>query len=820
MGVEKTGGNASPQARAALLSLAEAGTEDRSYISFPFGQPVPTNSLSGTVQNCIDCQGSSCSACLFINDGSDDVNEPVNPNLLCTGCTSCTIQQNGGFCGTSATAQTNFCDVQSCSSCYRQPGVLVNYPKSCQATGAWCQADADCPAGTACDYTNSRAELCGWGWNAYQQPSGDWLTGWTYRQAVTIQQAQVSGQLADYPVYLDLSAMGASFFSNVKADGSDIVVTDETGTVAGKLARELEGFDKNLQKGVLWFKAPALSDTVDTVFYVYYGNNSASESDSQATWSSVYSLVQHLDESSGSHLDSAGVNNSTEVLVSSQGQPGAVGSGDSFDGLDDHVNFPTVINTPTNYAYGGWFYLGQHTNLQYMIVMHQEDVSGPGEELYTFYNQTANRLSFNCYANGDNAFYRFINPVNPWALYQVYCVNDGINLRVYINGQPAGNPVVSSPAPLAVPFQIGGFTDDPTFMFTGRIDEVRVGAVAATHLSPEWIATEYSNINSPNAFYQIGPAQTEDLAASNGLGWIAFKPDVSAVATPYTSAIGGNIFSESDINATLQPPLGKYNAAYLIDAGGTISQWKTSGPLTLLRPGQGSSVENFFPDLTPGGLASSSLAKIDVNGIINALPASGTTNRFGSTLVSNATIDGLWSQPLSDKVYKFSGPQTTNAAAKTVKIGSGTNSGAGIIYIDGDLNINSDIVYQTTDVSRFGYIPSLVWIVKGDVTIAPNVNQVAGTFIVLGDGNPASCPLDIEDASDGCGRFFTGDDSLAKTKLRIFGNVLARQIKLERSYAQNKEAAEEFISDGRLQANTPGGLSAISQSLPRFSSPF
>jgi hypothetical protein len=174
------------------------------------------------------------------------------------------------------------------------------------------------------------------------------------------------------------------------------------------------------------------------------------------------------------------------------------------------------------------------------------------------------------------------------------------------------------------------------------------------------------------------------------------------------------------------------------------------------------------------------------------------------------------------------------AVNSAVKVAEGHNgvSGAGIVYVDGNLTINNDITYATTTVNRLKYIPSLVWIVRGDVNIDPTVKNLAGTFIVIGDGSPHTCPAIVSannpPASQGCGRFSTGNDSgiLAGPQgLIVSGHVLARQFLFQRSYnaADNKNKAkpsETFIADGRLQANPPDGLADLSRTLPKFNFSF
>jgi hypothetical protein len=138
------------------------------------------------------------------------------------------------------------------------------------------------------------------------------------------------------------------------------------------------------------------------------------------------------------------------------------------------------------------------------------------------------------------------------------------------------------------------------------------------------------------------------------------------------------------------------------------------------------------------------------------------------------------------------------------------NNGAGIVIIEGDLDIMNNISYDNSGIGNLQEIPSLVWIVKGDVTIDPTVTEVSGTFIVLGDG-AGDCSLPAPEA--GCGQFISGSGG---GQLIIYGSVLAKHFDLSRSYAADGEPAERFMNDGRLQINPPTGLEAFAQSIPKF----
>ena len=67
---------------------------------------------------------------------------------------------------------------------------------------------------------------------------GIWFDdAWQYRVPITISASNVSSDLTDFPVYVDLSTLPSSFFSQVQTDGDDIRVTtaDEVSEVPFEL---------------------------------------------------------------------------------------------------------------------------------------------------------------------------------------------------------------------------------------------------------------------------------------------------------------------------------------------------------------------------------------------------------------------------------------------------------------------------------------------------------------------------------------------------------------------------------------------------------
>jgi hypothetical protein len=96
---------------------------------------------------------------------------------------------------------------------------------------------------------------------------------WNNILKITIDHTKVASDLTDFPVYVNLADLGASFFTDVKTDGSDIRVFDSATGL--EVPYELVAIDTVLNTGELWFKGN-LSSSVDTSFYIKYGNASAS----------------------------------------------------------------------------------------------------------------------------------------------------------------------------------------------------------------------------------------------------------------------------------------------------------------------------------------------------------------------------------------------------------------------------------------------------------------------------------------------------------------------------------------------------------------
>ncbi len=115
-----------------------------------------------------------------------------------------------------------------------------------------------------------------------------WLTGWSYRVPVTIQENSGSS-LTDYQVLVSLNA---SFnWSAVNGDGSDIRFTDIFGNL---LSYWIEEWSYG-SGAKIWVKVPTIPAGGTATVYMYYGNSTASSASSGV---STFIYFDHFDSDS------------------------------------------------------------------------------------------------------------------------------------------------------------------------------------------------------------------------------------------------------------------------------------------------------------------------------------------------------------------------------------------------------------------------------------------------------------------------------------------------------------------------------------------
>ncbi len=281
-----------------------------------------------------------------------------------------------------------------------------------------------------------------------------------------------------------------------------------------------------------------------------------------------------------------------------------------------------------------------------------------------------------------------------------------------------------------------------------------------------------------------------DDQLERGDGWVMWDSVESgggaSVLKYWFETLYGDIYSGGSINEPFAPPIDRYNATYLIQSNGTIH------PVTITSQGGTeipyiSESHDLFELPDQENKYRGTLGWIDKAGLL-----SGRYGEVKSSLPSGSSV------LLDGGVYHYASDLTISSALTFIK-GTGDQKGSGTIIVDGDLRIDADMNYESGAIGgRVENLPSVAWIVLGNVIIDKDVQNAVGLFY-----------------SEGAIKTGTSGSSVNDIPIIIEGMLIANQIDLERLFVdQNNEPAEKIIFDGRAIINPPPGLSDISKGLP------
>ena len=107
-----------------------------------------------------------------------------------------------------------------------------------------------------------------------------WLSGWDKRIRITIDRNDIDSNLTDFPVLVYLSNSSGRFNDNLtcildelQSDSNRKKITVTTDSPLTQCYVEIEKWDSVNKQAWLWVKVPSISDSEDTVLYIYYDSN-------------------------------------------------------------------------------------------------------------------------------------------------------------------------------------------------------------------------------------------------------------------------------------------------------------------------------------------------------------------------------------------------------------------------------------------------------------------------------------------------------------------------------------------------------------------
>jgi hypothetical protein len=316
--------------------------------------------------------------------------------------------------------------------------------------------------------------------------------------------------LTDFPVLVKLTSANFNF-SKARSDGYDIRFTSSDGTTLLKYERERH--DATHQVAEYWVKVPAVSGTVNTDFYIYYGKSDATDgADPTNVWDANFYGVWHKkDDPDTSHIkDSTSyARNGTKVAANEPIEAdGKIGKAQNYDGSNDKITLTAPnFSAWTEYTTEGWLYADTFPGGTGRAI----GWGGGGFNTLHLYAtneiwsswRDSNRVWYDAKQSGYSTL-TWYHVVSTWKK------ND--RLRLYINGVEVNSVVV----PDLFTGQYTGFTfgeQDGAYYFDGKLDEMRLSNSAR---SAAWIKASYHSGNDTLVSY----GSEEVAAVGRSYGYI------------------------------------------------------------------------------------------------------------------------------------------------------------------------------------------------------------------------------------------------------------------------------------------------------------
>jgi hypothetical protein len=284
---------------------------------------------------------------------------------------------------------------------------------------------------------------------------------------------------------------------------------------------------------------------------MYYGDSSQTSSteNSPFVWENNYLSVWHLteegdgtiDEYDGSTVnDFDGRGGSGTASKTPSRVWGKIDSGQSFDGINDYINFSSMNPQDYNDITMEAWYKSANTSVtdDGYIFYHSESYGGgPGFVLSVTEDAgNANRLRMNTYNNTGNydPYYGTSN-ISDQQWHYVVGVRDNGRIRIYVDDNEENNTADDHPNEIikvdtVKSPKVGDFPDK-TEQVNGTLDEIRISRIGR---SWDWINATYNNVNDTASFISVGSEETPSSPSASDTTsyyeWVElYNPGSSAV---------------------------------------------------------------------------------------------------------------------------------------------------------------------------------------------------------------------------------------------------------------------------------------------------
>jgi hypothetical protein len=324
-----------------------------------------------------------------------------------------------------------------------------------------------------------------------------------HTSTVTIASGEVSSNLTDFPVYVDLADMPSGFWANVASDGSDIEVTDSGGT---PIPFDLVYFDHSGEDGDLYFKAPSVLSGSPNTFDINVGDGATAPAVTDplgrnAVWS-AFTRVYH----GRANIDRTGAGGAATLVGDAAFINGALNlDGAGGPGLKDHAKStlsaePTIMSGVLLNIHFDTLASATHTGLMSVAMSGGADANriglmvrasaGPVQRL-SVWNNT------NGFLTGTAADLSAGQTISAG-----FDHSNGVVRNLYENGVSVGTTASAADVLTGAPVLYVGVEDETANeALDGQI--VFFALKTGTILSAAEHKALYDNINAPTSFYSI-----------------------------------------------------------------------------------------------------------------------------------------------------------------------------------------------------------------------------------------------------------------------------------------------------------------------------
>ena len=340
----------------------------------------------------------------------------------------------------------------------------------------------------------------------------------TYKLKVV--STKVSGTNSDFPAYVDLSELPASFWSLVTNGGGDIRCWSSVEPPSVQLPREVVSCSTASDTGELWVKT---SMTTTTEIYITIDGSSSepavdSDYGSENVWNSNYKAIYHLDDAD----DSSDNDNDLTAVSSPSAVAGKLGKAYSFDGVDDELVDTTFTNFGnTNFTIQMWVNVDSISEAGAFFKLG----SAAGKDGVALGVGTT-RLEPAYLGNKIVGLVEDIRWISTgddlgtgWQRLELQINSSGYP-EVFLNGVSVYSDTTGTLNDPVDDFQIGGYTTGGS---TSRhvdalIDEVHV---ISGNITSDWRTTEYNNQNDASEFWDITEIN-QVIKRWSGSAWVEY----------------------------------------------------------------------------------------------------------------------------------------------------------------------------------------------------------------------------------------------------------------------------------------------------------